>query len=416
LAFGVAALGLGAIGWRFLSVQEVPDVGEPFDMAAFSAEAPSPSENAYVLYEQALARFRPIPEPAGSLIGRRNARRALQVWESGWDVLGKDDATLLAWLDANREAAATWRSAAELDRAVDPKRLDPTRPSEVDKKGYLTAWYGLPAVAGCEAARLEARGDMRTAWAWHRAILRSFRHVGGDDPIDRMYSLELGTMPAVLAAIGRWAADHRTGTDLLRHALFDLAAIEAMPASEAITFKALYRDVMAQVESPSSTLARVAWQNERDPIGRSGILSQFPGAAHFRWFFRNEPERSRRVAHLIFANWLRYAQSAPTLRSTFRPRSLLISMGTEGLDRPLTLFEPTVSETETLARPDAGRIARWYASTALLKRVLPDVFAYATADPRARANRRQVEAILRQELQRREHAVRSEIAVQPRSL
>ena len=105
-----------------------------------------------------------------------------------------------------------------------------------------------------------------------------------------------------------WADDRKTTPALLRRAIDDVTACEALAPSEQDSLKAGYIEVIDLLEG------------SRNP-GRSVPLMRFrrfwnpdfqltPEQIQTLWdtwrFIRREPERSRRVVRLLTANWLAY--------------------------------------------------------------------------------------------------------------
>src|SRR5262245_52647135 len=65
LAYLLVLVVVGLLGWRAASLSRLPDVGDPFDVAAFGTVAIPDDENAFILYGQAIATFKPLQgEPA----------------------------------------------------------------------------------------------------------------------------------------------------------------------------------------------------------------------------------------------------------------------------------------------------------------------------------------------------------------
>jgi hypothetical protein len=93
----------------------------------------------------------------------------------------------------------------------------------------------LVRMGGLEGSQHEEKGEMTEAWTWYHAMLRSSRHVGMNGVlIERM----MGAYHHRLAVrrIRHWAADPRVDAKLLRQALEDVVAADAMtpPLSRAM--------------------------------------------------------------------------------------------------------------------------------------------------------------------------------------
>jgi hypothetical protein len=86
-----------------------------------------------------------------------------------------------------------------------------------------------------------------------------------------------------------------------------------------------------------------------------------------RWFIRNEPERSRRVARLVFANWLANCErpsslwpSSPNRAPIKNGGTLLVLLNNRGVQGA-----PAALEGLT-----AAELSKWYDSTPFLRRFL----------------------------------------------
>ena len=112
---------------------------------------------------------------------------------------------------------------------------------------------------------------------------------------------------------------------LIRRALDDILAGEPKSEWDAFSLKADYLDMIAELDKDWGPVQQ---GEEEDQIVRIGgerlppALGWIPYAAkRYVW---NEPQRSRRVLQLAFANWLAHAQERdpqylkPTVRATFQ--------------------------------------------------------------------------------------------------
>jgi hypothetical protein len=272
------------------NLEGLPDVGDPFNVEQARRAVVIPeSENAYVLYTDAknlLTRFPPTLSKVDF---------SKLTWsKAGFEVRG--------FLEQNREALELWRNGTERPDAL------------YNQPGGLAIDTILPVVqemrslanlAGLEGSRLEEKGAMNEAWTWYRAILRSSRHVGKHGVIiERLVgaSIHEKAVPRVLS----WAADPRADSKLLRRALDDAVAAEAMtpPLSEALKLE--YLMYLRDLEE-----LRVMVRDIPMPGGRFGWLEQMvaptgakPQIQRIRLRATNDVERSRRAMRLLFANWL----------------------------------------------------------------------------------------------------------------
>jgi hypothetical protein len=305
----------------------VPDVGDPFDVAAFPARVVAPEKNAYTRFEQALDAYR--------LPSRDLARRA---WAGRNLVVPTSDPEVSAWLDDNQRALATFLEACDMSdaeplRVVTPQPVSGRR--QVPRRGTVDELFLLTLHEG---TRREARGEMAEAWACYRAILRGAqllaRHatLGGRHGAQSMRSLALNRL-------SRWANDLRTSRTELRIALNDVYALEAVVPDDAYTLKSIYLDVMARLRQPdrnqeAASLALLA--NPRETIAwRLWHATIYP----LRRLRAGEPERSRRAFKLLTAQWLAYFETPPDRRPEPALRVVLSSRALGGSAR-VDVFGP----------------------------------------------------------------------------
>jgi hypothetical protein len=291
LGVAIAATAVFAVWiWGLRSLEGLPDVGEPFDVA------------------QALRRI-DIPEADNAYVGFLEARQALgrqptslsrvDLAKLSW---GEAGPTVREYVEQNRPALAKWRDGTECPGAVynQPGQLafDTLLPVVQDLRT-------LAALAGLEGSRLEEQGKMEEAWTWYRGMLRSSRHVGTHGVIiERLVGARLHEMAA--RRILHWAGDPRVDAVLLRRAFDDTLAADALtvPISECLKLEYLMclRDLQE---------LRILAEEVPMPGGRFGWFEQMVSKTgqkkplqQIRLRASNDVERSRRVLRLVFANWL----------------------------------------------------------------------------------------------------------------
>jgi hypothetical protein len=294
----------GSYTWRISRIMSVPDVGYPFDMKEFLAFELPPERNAYVLYKRAYAK---LHQPFPSEIKLGNLVRG------GWKsiALSNEQSELL---EANRGALELWRSATECSDAManSPRELASTGPTP--KAESLS--FPFRALANMEISRLQSAGDMATAWTWHRALLRaghlSALHAG---PVERIHAVD--QIESATHRIIDWANDPRVHVTLLENAVADVLEIDQLVPSDEFTLKAEYLQAMRELDDPRNTEAR-----EETPSHPLYSMFQLFGRKH--WFpatgyrfFGGDPEISRRIMRLVFANYLAHAKK-PTLKRALR--------------------------------------------------------------------------------------------------
>ena len=291
VGFGAAFLAVLVIGiWGVLNLDGLPDVGDPFDVAA--ARRPidiDDSDNAYVLFAQARGRQSTFT----------SALSKLDLTTLVWSNAAPD---IREYLEKNREALELWRAGSERPDALyhqpGQEAIDTMLPLAQDT-------MILSRLAGLEGSRHQEQGEMAEAWAWYRAILRSSRHIGKHGvSIERLMGASMHKHAA--DRILNWAADPRVDAALLRKALDDTLAADAMtrPLSEALKLE--YLMWLRDIEE-----LRVTVNDVPMPGGRFGMLEQMvtatgakPQIQRIRLRATNDVERSRRVMRLLFANWL----------------------------------------------------------------------------------------------------------------
>jgi hypothetical protein len=292
--------------WRMRSLHDLPDIGDPFDVALASRPVYVPeSANAYVLYSE--ARVLRVPLPAGA--------SRVDFTKLSWAKAGTIERD---YLDANRPALEVWREGTERPDALfhqpDSLKLDSILAIVDDLRS-------LAMLGFLEASRLEEKGRMGEAWSWYKAMLRSSRHVG-----KRGVMLERVTGAYIhrnaTRRIVRWAGDPRVDAALLRRALEDTLTADALtpPLSENMKLEYLMcvRDLIE---------LRVTVDEIPLPGGRQGLLERITSSRPLRTELQrarlhgtNDVERSRRVLNLLYANWLAQVDKPAGLRAPIAAR------------------------------------------------------------------------------------------------
>ena len=196
----------GVFVWRVRSAGELPDLGDPFDVAA--ARQPvviADRDNAYVAYAAARIDTAVVPDEIG---------------EAAW----KADEDALRWSKANSaslELVEKYRWALEILREgsqrTDAMYHQPGEYSVHTVLGLMQEVFIHNALAGLEGSRLEEQGKMAEAWVWYHAMLRSSRMVGRHAGlVERRYGAKMHEL--AVKRILRWAADPRVDAAMLRRA------------------------------------------------------------------------------------------------------------------------------------------------------------------------------------------------------
>jgi hypothetical protein len=339
--WGTALLTLAIIAspplWWATQLAGLPDIGDPFDVAAFRAFTIPDERNAYVLYARAAQRLKPWAP-------RRTPAGGQADWLVSWSKL-VPEARL--WADENREALAIYRRGSELPDALGafPK----FQGDHEDLWGMAVSFQYFETLALLEGSRLEEQGDMAGAWGWYRAALRTIHHVGMHGTVFRRGIAQRWHMQ-LNSRLATWATDRRTTPLLLRQAIDDVTACESLAPSESYLLKAEYLDVDRLLDDPDGPTLR--------PTGSWSMLIPFLDIrltpAQTQTFYDTwrswirEPERSRRVIRLAIANWLAYGE--PPAKDRPRPArgaSGIVDFYPPGLEAPANA---RVVSPQTLAR------------------------------------------------------------------
>jgi hypothetical protein len=326
--FGGLALILGLSIWRVRDVSELPDVGDPVDLQALGQPIViADDDNAYVLYNEAHAKLGKATR--GVLTALRNT--------PAWSSSGPD---LKVFLKQNRPALELWREGTDRPDALyhQPAQtaLDTILPLAQD---ILL----LGRLAGPEGSRHEEANEMAEAWRWYRASLRASRHVGKRGVIiERMIGASLHEQAT--RRILSWAANPRVDSPLLRQALADTIAADAMtpPLSQNLKFE--YVIFLRDLNE-----LRVLVDDIPLPGGPLGTLAEkaLPrGARHSfqrtRLSLSNDDERSRRLLRLLLANWLPQVD---------RPESERVPMAISG-PTPIFAADPRAPASAQVLAPE----------------------------------------------------------------
>ncbi|HWE39980.1 MAG TPA: hypothetical protein VG406_25740 [Isosphaeraceae bacterium] len=343
----VAAVVAVVLVLRANALRGLHDIGDPFDVAAFSKVEVPDERNAFVEYSQA-ARMDTRLSGGQKVYDQLDA--ALQ---GDWS---KVPEPIRAWLEANRPALAVWRQGTEK-----PDALYHT-PAEATVETLLPVTQDVrmfAQLALLEGSRLEAEGDMRGAWGWYRAALRSSRHVTRHGfLIERLIGASIHRM--VAERLLRWGADPRVDAPLLREALGQVVAIDAMTPPNSYALKLEYLVLSRVLDDPDlpSKMRMLGVRRQRSPIeGWAPWLAR--GEERSRALARNEPERSKRVLKLIVANWLAYCD-------IHKERSPKV------VDETLLLFEPDSSAPPAARALPPAEVVRWYESTIYARAMFDD--------------------------------------------
>jgi hypothetical protein len=360
-----------------LQLWGLPDIGDPFDVAAFRSFTIPDDRNAFVLYRQAARVFKPL-RLSESRDGWRTNPSAR--WSEARPEFRR-------WVEENREALALFRRGAEMPDALDT--------SPLFGQGYgaeTDALRSFQTLALLEASRLEEQGDMAGAWNWYRAALRTIHQVGIHDSARRRIWAR-GWHKQLRRELTIWVTDRRTTPTLLQHALDDVIACEVLVPSDSYMLKAEYLALNQRFEARASRnrevpLSWVRFFSSSDYRASPELLR----ALYDAWrFWRRENERSRRVIRLATANWLAFLDLPPEQRP--RPDPDVTS-------NDFYAFGPAAPTKARALSP--ASLDRWLATTYDAQALLR-VFDWRALRISEHADHRELLILLGTQLYRRDH-------------
>jgi hypothetical protein len=385
LAIGLAIAGTALAIWWLTSLDGLPDIGDPFDVAALRAFSIPDDQDAFAFFRRANERRGRFPLAPGD-----EAPAATGAWSEA-------DSKVRAWAEANRPALDLFLRGAGCADGISRRPGEPYSGRYSDELGprYLIL------LALLEGGRRAEGGDMAGCWDCYHAVLRATVHSMRRGAITERYftALHHGWLRKRVQA---WAADPRTTIPQLRRALQE--AIESRPRLEwhAFSLKVEYLDWMRDLER---TRHPVFYAIQEESTYRIGDMELPQNLAvqlyHARRFLLREPERSRRAIRLLFANWIAHAEIPEP-----GPRKATVTASFRGANRTDSVLLYPVGP----AAPDGARalpaqeVASWLASAYDIK-----VIAWNRLWPSVRlkeqAGYRELVVALAGELYRRERGM-----------
>ncbi len=344
--YSLIALALGVLGWRAVSLRDLPDLGDPFDVEAFCSIRVPDDQNAFVLYRKATERLKPL------------AREEANSLNLNWS---QSSPAVKQWLGDNREALGLWLQGSERTSGLylPPRELSIETPLPVAQTLRDFSRLGV-----LEGSRREQAGDMEGAWRMYRAVLRSSRHLaqhGG--AIQRLIAMAM--LRTCVEPITRWLADPRVDAAMLRRALADLRACgEATPpVSEMLKME--YLIALKAIDGPHDWLL-----SERS--SDVNWYPHLPGYLPVRDFLYREPERSRRLVRIVFTNWLAHCDEPRSQRPKLVGENIALYEATSPGGGVPTLGGPSVSLPGSSVRSMSLKaIDDWLATADLARILLP---------------------------------------------
>ncbi len=381
---GLVAVVGGSWIWWATQLRGLPDISEPFDLAATGTVDIPAGRNAFVEYRHVSTLLRrPWPKSGPSIPGDFDSREEWSNADPAW----RDH------VEASRDALAVWlRGTARPDALY-------LQPKDVNAGTILPViddLKGLGRMAAMEGTLRLDRDDPAGAWTWFRAILRSSRHCGRHGcMIERSVGVALHAV--AYRRLAKWAADPRVDAALLREALAEVIAVDARtpPASDGLKMEyrmflkllgehgdALDRNLALIASPPSSGDLSSCWKYWAAPGARGAVQ----GAC---LALKDERERSLRVGRLLVANWLAQVDKPAGLRAEAVHQGPLIYRSGGG--------DPPASRA--ISPED---LARWYDSSFIVTRSIPDPARWLRTLQGERVRQAKLIVVLASELYRRD--------------
>jgi hypothetical protein len=381
LVLGLLFMAGALEAWRGASLIGLPNVGDPFDVAAFNDFRMPEEDDAIVLLRQAQEKLTRMPGlPTATL------RRGPVI---GWSNSAPE---LRDWVAANRKSLELFRAAAERKDGIPHPGVD----RDLNYFYFIGEFSWLVLL---EASRLEEQGDMEGAWNWYRALFRMKVHVIRRGSIFQRYLADRNCTD-LRPQLTTWAANPRTSVPLLRRALADILAGEPKPEWDEFSLKVDYLEQMHELDKQWGLVYWAVEEAQHFKIFGEELppnLAWLPYAA--KRYFWNEPERSRRVLRLAFANWLAHAQNEdpllkkPAVRASFQADNRNTAAYFYSVD------PKAPASARKLAPPE---LAKWFVSTRDAK-VLLHFWPWPAIRTTERREHRALVLTVADELYKREH-------------
>jgi hypothetical protein len=326
LVYVLFALPILAMLYRRSQLAGLPDLGDSYGNVAASV---ADDRNAFVCYLQATERFTDMTAAEGESFSKANLD-----WTAADNILGR-------WIAAHKDAISLLREGSERPEASLELAGRPAGAmSALEKQEVVRrlSWIGNAALF--EAGRLRAEGDTACAWGLLKAVIRTSRDTERAAPSVWCRGTAMTLAQYAVEPLSAWAKDQSVSIAQLRRALDDIAAAEALTPPISSFYRAEFEAAEATLANLPMLIAERA--RVREAIGASDAMSFAP---NLDTFLRGEPERTRRVLHLLAANDLAWCDRPVAERPEFAVPNLRIYQADSTAPAASRMLEP-----EELAR------------------------------------------------------------------
>jgi hypothetical protein len=332
--------------WWLTSLNGLPDIGDSFDVAAFQAFRVPDDQNAFAYLwraDKALSRFPALPRrlPASGPV-------------MPWSLAGPE---WREWVEANGKALELFQQAAEQPDGF--LRPDEERSRYVDPTALI--WLAL-----LEGSRREERGEMAGAWDCYRAVVGVSTHIRRRGQPGARFEAN-NASGWLRHRIETWAAAPATTIPQVRAALEEVQKCAPRPEWDAFALKHRYVEVMRRLDASAIPMDQIV-EDFTLQVGDHQIPSSVLDAFFsVRRRAMREPERSRRVLRLVFANWFAHLQALdqtarrPSVRASFTILTATNPMMRSTISVPLFANGPEAPSAARALPPD--KVASWLVST-----------------------------------------------------
>ncbi len=321
ILFAFLLLPVALFGLRVYEILSTPDVGEPFDVEAFSAYRLPDEKNAFTHYRKVVALFvseqkvlegNPSVKPQDFV---DSAVAGLEDWSRAIPAVQD-------WVALNRAALDELQRGADCEESllVSPEQAATVSASVADSPAI--SLRTCSRLEGLEAMRRLSKGHPADAWRRYRNLLRTSRHLAMHGTL--MGSLVGGAVADQGVSGGTvWSSQESVNAELLRKAISDVEAVE-------------------QMRTPPSDVIKLEYLALREFATKGMTLGmRIPAWVHYTGY----PAQVGRTARLVTANLLTQSDRPRYLRTAVHSGTL----GLYELD-PVAARDPRPRPPEDIER------------------------------------------------------------------